>query len=80
MIAKMTEAVIYESPDGGKTVYIRKPGDVHRELHWESPEAIELRETMIRNELWANILAASKNNPTLKGILDQAELIYKLSK
>lgn len=82
MISKMTEAVIYESPDGGKTVYVRKSGDPiqSRQLHWESEEAITLREQLAENELWNSIRQAAKTNSTLKRALDEAILIYNLSK
>ena len=30
IIKSITEALIYESPDGGQTVYVRKPGETHR--------------------------------------------------
>jgi len=35
--------IVYESPDGGKTVYARKSGAVDRTLHWQDSE---LRETL----------------------------------
>ncbi len=78
----MTEAVIYESPDGGKTVYVRKPGDPvqSRQLHWESPEVKDLRAAVEREELWRNILKTAETNPTLQRALDEVVMIYNLSK
>lgn len=82
MVSKITEAVIYESPDGGKTVYVRNPGEPaqNRRLHWESPEAVDLRTQIEENKLWGNIRRSAKTNPTLKQALDEAILIYTLSK
>lgn len=82
IVQNITEAVIYESPDGGKTVYVRKSGeDVrHRKLHWESDEARELRETIEHNQLWNDMRQAAKTNPTLQRAMDEAVMIYNLSK
>ena len=82
IVSKITEAVIYESPDGGKTVYVREPGsDVQsRKLHWESDDVKDLRETMMEDKLWGNIRRAAKTNSTIQRALDEAVLIYTLSK
>lgn len=82
IVQNITEAVIYESPDGGKTVYVRKSGqDVReRQLHWESDEARELREQIKQQELWNKIHVAAKTNPMLQRALDEAVMIYNLSK
>jgi hypothetical protein len=81
MIAsKITEAVIYESPDGGETVYVREFGGEQKQLHSQSPRAIDLHEQLKESQLWGNIRRAAKTNPTLKQALDEAILIYTLSK
>jgi hypothetical protein len=81
MIAsKITEAVIYESPDGGETVYVREFGGEQRELHSQSPRAFDLHEKIKEDQLWGNIRRAAKTNPTLQRALDEAVLIYTLSK
>ena len=82
IVSKMTEAVIYESPDGGKTVYVREPGsDVQsRKLHWESDEAKDLRGQLMEDKLWGNIRRAAKTNPTIQRALDEAIMLYNLSK
>lgn len=71
---------IYESPDGGKTVYVREAGSVKRELHSIDPEFAESVCRMLEEDMWSQILKDSKTNPTLRGILDQAVMIWKLSK
>ena len=82
LVNKITEAVIYESPDGGKTVYVRKPGQNprDRQLNWESDEAKELRAAVAEETLWRDIIKTAKSNPTLRQALDEAVMIYNLSK
>ena len=80
IVSKMTEAVIYESPDGGETIYVREQGSTQRRLHSESPRAIDLKTQIMEDKLWGNIRRAAKTNPTLKRALDEAILIYNLSK
>lgn len=80
IVQNITEAVIYESPDGGQTVYVRKSGESHRELHWQSPEKTELLKTLEEDKLWGNIRRVAKTNPTLQRALDEAVMIYNLSK
>lgn len=80
IVSKITEAVIYESPDGGETVYVRKSGESHRELHSESAEKKSLMEQLREDKLWGEIRRAAKTNPTLKRALDEAVMIYNLSK
>jgi len=80
MVSKITEAVIYESPDGGETIYVREAGSNQRQLHSQSPRAFDLHEQIKEDQLWGQIRRAAKTNPTLKQALDEAVLIYQLSK
>ena len=80
IVNKITEAIIYESPDGGETVYAREFGGTQRQLHVQSPRAINLHEQIKEDQLWGNIRRAAKTNPALKHALDEAVLIYTLSK
>lgn len=82
MVNKITEAVIYESPDGGETIYIRKSGEPGnmRQLHSESEVAVAMKNKVREQELWTNILREAKSNPTLQRALDEAVMIYNLSK
>ena len=68
------ETYIYESPDGGDTVYRRRPGSVHREMIQEGP----LRKKMLRNQLWQDIVASAESDPVLKDMLDQIEIYHRL--
>ncbi len=67
---------IYKSPDGGKTIYSRKPTSIERTLI-KSPTLIE---SIRDNMLWGNIRRAAKDNPTLLKSLEQCIIIYMLSK
>lgn len=79
-ISKITEVTIYESPDGGRTVYARRPGSNHREIHLQDPQ-IESDIAELKNqEKWQMILAERKNNPELNDLLEKAEILYELSK
>ena len=74
------EIYIYESPDGGHTVYRRKVGQTptEREIHSISSQkrTWDLRER--REQLWYDILRASERDPILDEMLDQIEVYYRL--
>lgn len=80
MVNKITEAVIYESPDGGETVYVREHGSTQRQLHSQSPRAIDIQEQLKEDQLWGQIRRAAKTNLALQDALEQAKVIYQLSK
>lgn len=69
---------IYESPDGGKTIYRRTLGNAHRELHYENPVAIATRELAEENQLWHNIRVAAMSHEPLANMLDQVKTYYHL--
>ena len=67
--------LIFESPDHGKTVYARELGHMDRNLiKGDTSDPYE------HLYLWHDIVAASETNPALREVLDQAIMIYKLSK
>ena len=82
IVSKITEAVIYESPDGGETIYVREPGSPvqSRKLHSQSQRAIDLHEQIKEDQLWGQIRRAAKTNPTIQRALDEAIMLYNLSK
>lgn len=79
-VSKITEITIYESPNGGRTVYARRPGSNHREVHLQDPELEKELAEMKQQERWQMILAARATNPELNHLCEQAELLYELSK
>jgi hypothetical protein len=78
MIKSSEEVIIYESPDGGKTVYSRKSGSLARKLHWEDPEHKRTQEALNR---WANLKEAvllADTNVTLNDAIEKVEALYIL--
>jgi hypothetical protein len=73
---------IYESPDGGNTVYARPfgmIGSAMRKKVYESPEMLEEKAFFERWHMYRDILEASQDSPALTKLLEQVEIIYKLS-
>ena len=75
---KITEVIIYESSDGGHTVYARRPGSTQRNLHNQSEEQqLELGE-LEQQKRWVDIFQERKNNPELDRLCEQVEMFYEL--
>ena len=79
-VSKITEITIYETPDGGRTVYARRPGSTHREVSLEDPLLEKEKAEIKQQERWQFILAARATNPELNRLCEQAEILYELSK
>lgn len=71
---------IYESPDGGDTVYRRELGSdpVNRELHGISDRKRSLMEDLKEDKLWGQIRRAAKKDPALQELLDRAIVYHRL--
>ena len=76
IIKSVEEIYIYESPDGGKTIYRRAPGSTDKEMIREDPE----RKYIEQWNTWRDILKLSRDNITLRDAVEKAEIIYKLIK
>ena len=76
MIKSVEEIVIYESPDGGKTVYSRKSGSANRELVYQDPVVLPLA----RWHNWREIIYAAEDNVTLNDLIVKVEETYALIK
>jgi hypothetical protein len=72
--------IIYESPDGGDTVYARYRGETDKWMVGQSTKAKSLIEELREQKLWGEIHRAAKTNPLLKDALDRAIMIYHLGK
>ena len=70
---------IFESPDGGETVYVREPGSNQRQLHKESEKKKSVHKQLQESKLWGNIHRAAKTNPGLNELIEQAKVLYHLS-
>lgn len=80
IIKSVEEITIYESPDGGKTVYSRKNGETVRTLTYEDPVAKRESELTRR---WADLKEAvfmADNDPTINDALEKLEIVYALKK
>ena len=75
MVSKITEITIFESPDGGRTVYARKLGENTRHLHSKDQD-----KERAEYERWVNIFNARRENTALNDVCTQAEILYELSK
>jgi hypothetical protein len=76
---KITEVTIFESPDGGRTVYARRSGSSSRQLHSQDPKLqMELAE-LEREKRWVDIFGARKSNAELDRLCEQVEILYELS-
>ena len=75
---------IFESPDGGNTVYSREHGSDQRELlsthDARTHDGRPLHEHLMESKLWGNIRRAAETNPALQDALERAIMIYKLTK
>jgi hypothetical protein len=76
MIKSTEEIIIYESPDGGKTIYARHSGSTDRTMIKQDPEASYLA----RWHEWREILRLADENITLSDAIERVEIIYALIK
>jgi hypothetical protein len=77
---QITSYDVYETPDGGRTIYVRKAGEANRVVHRIDPtlEAEILRERE-RNK-WMDIFNTSERSPALQEAIDRVIVIYELAK
>jgi hypothetical protein len=73
-------AIIYESPDGGDTVYGRYAGTNDRWMVGQSANAKDRLDAIKEDKLWGEIRRAAKSNDLLREALERAIMIYHLSK
>lgn len=76
IIKSIEEITVYESPDGGKTVYARKGNERERTLVSKDVPARDYDRWIE----WRKILLASKDVPALADLIKQAEMCYELVK
>lgn len=76
MIKSSEEIIIYESPDGGKTVYSRKSGSSDRTLIKEDTS----QHYMKKWYEWKEILKLAETEPTLANAINKAEMLYVILK
>lgn len=70
---------IYESPDGGKTVYRRPMGDdARKELHHVDDEYLKSLQLDLLTEDWKRILQSADSDPVLQEMLDRVRVYWTL--
>jgi hypothetical protein len=74
----MSGEYVFESPDGGHTVYRRYVGKQDRELVSVDRETQDQLNRLKEDKLWGDIRRASLNDPALKEMLDQVRVYYEL--
>jgi len=80
MVSKITELTVFESPDGGRTVYARNSGSTKRELHWQDPKLQQELKDLEKSKRWVEIFQARRNDPELDHLCEQVEILYELSR
>jgi hypothetical protein len=71
-------ADVFESPDGGHTIYVRQAGSPHRKLHSISAKKQAELQQQKQWDLWRNILSKSQQDAELRDMLDRIEVYYAL--
>ena len=75
----MSKHYVYESPDGGRTVYQREIGSSERTL---TPNSVKLTQDLLdkmrEDKLWGDIRRKSEDDPALEELLSHAIVYYKL--
>ena len=78
MIKSSEEIIIYESPDGGKTVYSPKSGETARTLHTVDDLTRQEEKLSAR---WVRLKeAVFLDDPTINDLIHQIEIIMELKK
>lgn len=80
MVSKITEVTIFESPDGGRTVYARNSSNKERTLHYQDPELQRELAELESQKRWVNIFQARSDNPELDRLCEQVEVLYELGR
>jgi hypothetical protein len=80
MVNKITEVTIFESPDGGRTVYARRPGDTNREMYSQDPALQQELKDLENSKRWVEILQARRDDPELDHLCEQVEILYELGR
>jgi hypothetical protein len=80
MVNKITELTVFESPDGGRTVYARRPGETKRELYSQDPALQQELQDLERSKRWVEIFQSRRDNLELDRLCEQVEILYELSR
>lgn len=73
-------ARIFESPDGGNTVYSRESGSNARRLEYMSQKEEAFRKKVMEDTEWSEIRLAATSDSKLQEALDRVKVLYYLSR
>lgn len=74
MVNKGEEILIYESPDGGKSIYVRKIGESERQL-------IKVDDSKFSYNRWVRLKdAVMLDDPSINDLIEKIEILYALKK
>ena len=80
MIKSCEQITIYESPDGGKTVYSRKSGEAVRQLESRLTDPSWLKEQEL-NKRWASLKhAVFMDDPVINDYIEKIEILMELKR
>jgi len=78
MIKSIEQVTIYESPDGGRTVYSRKSGETARTLHCVDDLTRQEEKLATR---WVKLKeAVFLDDPAINDLINQIEMLMELKK
>lgn len=69
---------IYESPDGGDTVYAREAGSTERVMIGQNTRAKSLVDKIQEDKLWGGIGRMAETDPEMAELLERAKVYYYL--
>jgi hypothetical protein len=69
---------IYESPDGGETVYARESGSTERQMIGQSYKARSRIDQIREDKLWGEIRRKAETHPGLAEELERVIIFYRL--
>ena len=73
-------SMIYESPDGGRTVYARPAGTLDKKMVFQDPSVKDTLDSIRDDKLWGEIRRAAKKNSQLVSMLEEVKVYYNLIK
>ena len=77
---QITTYDVYESPDGGRTIYTRKSGSTERVLYKIDPTLeAEILKERDRNK-WMDVFDTAEHTPALQEAVERVKVLYELSK
>ena len=77
---KPNVSYVYESPDGGDTVYAREAGKTERVMIGQNTRAKGVIEQIQEDKLWGEIRRMATTDPAMSELLDRVKVYYQLKK